>query len=314
MSSNISSTLLLKHTDKSRLKRAPNTWLISILLHAVLFSVLMVAAPLAVSRSLEQSYDSVESVALQSPPETFIRQAESIPEIAISEDPVFKMPLDIQDPEPETPALEDIPVQPLLPKEVEVLDTEVAVSQRWETKKRLLVPAVASTSTSALSQASNPQTGGGGGGGNGTGLIGAGSNSGYGAGHGTGFGVGTGSGLGLGNGSGSGQGAGSGQGNGKGSNTSAGPGLTRPTQLKGSLNPAYPEGERKGGRTATVLLEVFVDAKGRVQEIRVISGEDGNAFVSSAIAAARGARYGPALEDGNPVPGCLKLRINYRLE
>jgi protein TonB len=91
-------------------------------------------------------------------------------------------------------------------------------------------------------------------------------------------------------------------------------GFSRPAKLKSKLRPAYPENMRLAGSTATVVLEVSVGADGRASAVRVLSGDTPRDFARSAIAAAKGARYRPALRDGRRVPGVVRMRIRYRLQ
>ncbi len=155
--------------------------------------------------------------------------------------------------------------------------------------------------------------GGGAGGpeGQGTGLLGAGSGAGSGNGSGLGGTGASGFGQGLGYGRGNGQGIGNGTGNGVGA---APRGPTREVRVTKELAPVYPESERQAGRTASVLLEIQIDAQGKPVAIDVLSKEAPEAFIRSAVAAAKSARFEPALEDGRPVPGQVRRNIVFRLK
>lgn len=76
--------------------------------------------------------------------------------------------------------------------------------------------------------------------------------------------------------------------------------------------PNYPPRLRRQGKEATVKLEIYIDADGRVREIRVLksAGED---FDRAAIAAIRASTFAPGNVDGKPVPVLMRLPIRFRL-
>jgi TonB family protein len=138
-------------------------------------------------------------------------------------------------------------------------------------------------------------------------------------------GIGRGGGIGEG---GSGTGRGGNGGHGSGTGTGSGPGTGTPSPGRGAglgavtrrarpaarLEPAYPERQRLAGRTATVLLLVQVNASGQADRIEVLTPEVPEDFVRSATSAARAMRYEPALEDDQPIPSAIRVRIEYRLD
>jgi len=138
-------------------------------------------------------------------------------------------------------------------------------------------------------------------------------------------GIGRGGGMGAG---GSGTGRGGNAGHGSGTGAGSGPGTGTPSPGRGSglggvsrqarpaarLQPAYPERQRLAGRTATVLLLVQVNASGQAERVEVLTPDVPEDFVRSASSAARSMRYEPALEDGQPIPSAIRVRIEYRLD
>lgn len=304
-------------------------WVASALMHAGLVGLLAAFMPVVTPQGFFQPDQPVSVALLLEETEVLPSVTVLPPELQPSPEPVVKMP----EPEPEaaspeTQALEEIEtVVAIEPATMPLDSTNGAVTAVWEQVpvRKQPTPAPAQPAPKSLAATPAPATmttasGGGGGGGSGTGVIGvgggAGSGSGKGTGNGSGFGSGNGSGYGSGNGSGYGSGTGSGYGPGVGTapaKPEAPKGKTCSARPKAQIAPRYPEGERKAGRTASVLLEVLIDEKGKLKDVRVLSEDVAAAFAESAIAAAKSARFEPALEDGVPVASYVKLRIDYRL-
>ncbi|GEM_PF-1083038 len=76
--------------------------------------------------------------------------------------------------------------------------------------------------------------------------------------------------------------------------------------------PHYPEGLRKLGREATVKLEVFIEADGRIRYIKVLKSA-GPEFDHSAVAAIRASTFAPGNIDGRPVPVLMRLPVRFKL-
>ena len=86
----------------------------------------------------------------------------------------------------------------------------------------------------------------------------------------------------------------------------------KPVRLR-APTPRYTEAARQNKIQGTVVLRLLVGADGNVQQIRVIRGlPDG--LTEQAIAAAREAKFKPAMKDGKPVPywGVLEMSFNLR--
>lgn len=90
-------------------------------------------------------------------------------------------------------------------------------------------------------------------------------------------------------------------------------GPSRSARPKVAIQPSYPESERKAGHESCVMLEVLVDAQGKLTNVRVLSPTAPESFIASAVRAARSARYEPALEEGVPVAGQIVLKVDFRL-
>jgi len=79
--------------------------------------------------------------------------------------------------------------------------------------------------------------------------------------------------------------------------------------FQSKIMPVYPESARKLERTSEVILEVYIDAEGRVRKIRVVRS-GGEAFDQAAIRALEVSSFAPARINGRPVP--VKVLIPYK--
>lgn len=78
--------------------------------------------------------------------------------------------------------------------------------------------------------------------------------------------------------------------------------------------PNYPESSRRRGQEGTVMLELRVDANGRVTEVRVVESSGFNALDAAAVETLREWRFRPAQRAGMPVAGSLTTAVHFRLE
>ncbi|MDH5692332.1 MAG: TonB family protein [Gammaproteobacteria bacterium] len=76
--------------------------------------------------------------------------------------------------------------------------------------------------------------------------------------------------------------------------------------------PRYPGAMRIQGKEGKVLLEVLVDGRGRVRQVKVIQSA-GKYFDEAAIEAAKMTEYEPARQNGKPVAVRLKVPIIFQL-
>ncbi len=70
-----------------------------------------------------------------------------------------------------------------------------------------------------------------------------------------------------------------------------------PVRIRGDIEAHYPAGARDAGREGTVLLWVVVDETAKIEEIKVVEGDD--EFAQAAISAVNAAQFAPASEDGD---------------
>ncbi|MBN2032899.1 MAG: energy transducer TonB [Deltaproteobacteria bacterium] len=78
--------------------------------------------------------------------------------------------------------------------------------------------------------------------------------------------------------------------------------------------PEYPPAARRRGYEGTVMLDVFVDAEGRVQEIRLIKSSGYAILDRAAIRAVKGWLFEPAREGEGEVAMWVKVPLTFRLK
>lgn len=77
--------------------------------------------------------------------------------------------------------------------------------------------------------------------------------------------------------------------------------------------PEYPRLSRLRGEEGVVLLEIEVLPDGRVGAVRVLQGSPYPRLTKAALAAARAARFQPALRDGQPVRAVVRVPFEFTL-
>ncbi len=78
-------------------------------------------------------------------------------------------------------------------------------------------------------------------------------------------------------------------------------------------NPAYPQLALRSGLEGTVWVKIWVDKEGQPKEAQVFKS-DNHVFDSSAIDAARGWVFKPAMKDGKPIAVWVSIPFKYKLE
>ncbi len=86
-----------------------------------------------------------------------------------------------------------------------------------------------------------------------------------------------------------------------------------PPKAQRIFKPKYPDEARRRGEQGDVTLELTVDARGRVETVRVVASCGFPALEKAAEAAARRATFKPAKRDGTPVSGVARLTLTFRL-
>jgi protein TonB len=129
-------------------------------------------------------------------------------------------------------------------------------------------------------------------------------------------GEGEGGGAGTGEGTGLGAGDGAGVGEGEGGGTGGGPyrpgsGIEPPSLLH-EVKPDYTEEARRRGVEGDVVMEIVVEANGRVGQVRVLQGL-GYGLDERAIAAVRQWRFSPATRRGAAVSVMVEVAMEFKL-
>ncbi len=80
------------------------------------------------------------------------------------------------------------------------------------------------------------------------------------------------------------------------------------------IRPKYPEIAQEAGIEGTVIVQVFVDKKGRVKETIILKGIPNTGLDEAAIAAIRKTRFEPAKQRKRPVGVWISIPVNFRLK
>ncbi len=86
---------------------------------------------------------------------------------------------------------------------------------------------------------------------------------------------------------------------------------TPPVALDSNPPPEFPTEARSKGLEGMVILRLVVSARGEVQRVEVLKGDE--PFSSAALAAVQAWRYRPALSNGQPIAVFQTVRIPFRL-
>ena len=82
-------------------------------------------------------------------------------------------------------------------------------------------------------------------------------------------------------------------------------------KLMSSPEPLYPAAARERSLEGVVLLDAFVDAKGNVAEVKVISGP--LLLQQAAADALRRWKYQPARLDGQPIAVHTQVSVSFKI-
>ena len=91
-------------------------------------------------------------------------------------------------------------------------------------------------------------------------------------------------------------------------------GLDRPIQVDKMPPPSYPKSAIEQRQVGVVNLRVDVDANGHPTDFQVLSATNPGVFDAVSIAAARSWTYRPAMKNGKPVAGAVKIPITYAMD
>ena len=80
------------------------------------------------------------------------------------------------------------------------------------------------------------------------------------------------------------------------------------------IKPKYPEIAQEAGIEGTVIVQVFVDKKGRVKETIILKGIPNTGLDEAAIKAIRKTRFLPAKQRERAVGVWISIPVNFRLK
>ena len=80
------------------------------------------------------------------------------------------------------------------------------------------------------------------------------------------------------------------------------------------IRPVYPEIAQEAGIEGTVVVQVFVDKKGRVKDTVILKGIPNTGLDEAAISAIRKTRFKPAKQRERPVGVWISIPVNFRLK
>lgn len=80
------------------------------------------------------------------------------------------------------------------------------------------------------------------------------------------------------------------------------------------IKPRYPEIAQEAGIEGTVIVQVFIDKKGRVKETMILKGIPNTGLDEAAIAAIRKTRFLPAKQRERAVGVWISIPVNFRLK
>ena len=80
-----------------------------------------------------------------------------------------------------------------------------------------------------------------------------------------------------------------------------------------AIRPAYPETAQEAGIEGVVVVQAFIDKKGRVKETIIIKGIPNTGLDEAAIEAIRKTRFRPAKQKNKKVGVWISIPINFRL-
>ena len=87
-----------------------------------------------------------------------------------------------------------------------------------------------------------------------------------------------------------------------------------PPQPLSSIKPVYPELAQEAGIEGTVVVQVFVDKKGRVQDTLILKGIPNTGLDEAAVTAIKKTRFRPAKQRERAVGVWISIPVNFRLK
>ena len=87
-----------------------------------------------------------------------------------------------------------------------------------------------------------------------------------------------------------------------------------PPIAKGKINPIYPEIAQEAGIEGVVVVQAFIDEKGRVKETLILKGVPNTGLDEAAMDAFRKTRFKPAKQRERAVGVWIAIPVNFKLK
>ena len=87
-----------------------------------------------------------------------------------------------------------------------------------------------------------------------------------------------------------------------------------PPQPLSQIRPVYPEIAQEAGIEGTVVVQVFIDLRGRVKDTIILKGIPNTGLDEAAISAIRKTRFRPAKQRERAVGVWISIPVNFRLK
>ena len=87
-----------------------------------------------------------------------------------------------------------------------------------------------------------------------------------------------------------------------------------PPRAIGGIRPVYPEIEQEAGIEGVVVVQAFIDEKGRVKETIILKGIPNTGLDEAAMEAIRKTRFKPAKQRERPVGVWISIPVNFKLK
>ena len=90
--------------------------------------------------------------------------------------------------------------------------------------------------------------------------------------------------------------------------------LDAPPKPKRNIRPDYPRGARQRGEQGDVVLEICVNAEGKVDDVKVSVSSGFGELDEAAVKAARAAKFSPARSGHEAVASTARLKLQFKLK
>ena len=90
--------------------------------------------------------------------------------------------------------------------------------------------------------------------------------------------------------------------------------LDAPPRPKRSIRPDYPKGARQRGEQGDVVLEIRVNARGTVDDVKVAVSSGFGELDEAAVRAAKAAKFSPARSGRESVASTARLKLQFKLK